>query len=72
MSTTHDHTLSPAHGHLHLIGFVAMAIFGTYFALTPKAAASPLAKIQYLLTTATVLVLTPGIVMTIQFIPSMW
>ncbi len=30
MSATHDHTLSPAHGHLNLIGFVAMSIFGAY------------------------------------------
>ena len=40
MSATHDHTLSPAHGHLNLIGFVSMSVFGTYYALTPSAAAS--------------------------------
>ena len=65
MSASHDHTLSPAHGHLNLIGFVAMSIFGTYYALTPSAAASRLAKIHFGLTVATVFVLTPGIVMAI-------
>lgn len=65
MSASHDHTLSPAHGHLNLIGFVAMSIFGTYYALTPHAAAGRLAKIHFSLTVATVLVLTPGIIMAI-------
>lgn len=66
MSASHDHTLAPAHGHLNLIGFVAMAVFGTYYALSPKAAASRLARIHLGLTIATVLVLTPGIAMAIS------
>ena len=61
MSASHDHTLSPAHGHLNLIGFVAMSIFGGYYALTPRAAGSTLAVLHYALTTATVVILTPGI-----------
>lgn len=65
MSATQDHTLSPAHGHLNLIGFVAMSVFGTYYALTPRAAAARLALVHYALTVATVLVLTPGIVLAI-------
>lgn len=66
MSATHDHTLSPAHGHLNLIGFVAMAVFGTFYALSPTAAASRLAGIHYLLTVASVLVLIPGIALAIS------
>ncbi len=66
MSATHDHTLSPAHGHLNLIGFVAMAVFGTFYALSPTAAASRLAGIHYLLTTASVVVLVPGIALAIS------
>ena len=65
MSATHDHTLSPAHGHLNLIGFVVMSVFGTYYALTPQAAASRLANIHFGVTVLTVLVLTPGIAMAI-------
>ncbi|MGR3714590.1 MAG: hypothetical protein ACU0A6_15885 [Shimia sp.] len=65
MSATHDHTLSPAHGHLNLIGFVAMSIFGTYYALTPNAASSRLAVVHFAVTTTTVLTLTPGIVLAI-------
>lgn len=63
MSATHDHSLSPAHGHLNLIGFVAMSVFGTYYALTPSAGNARLAVIHYGITTAAVLVLVPGIVL---------
>jgi hypothetical protein len=66
MSATHDHTLAPAHGHLNLIGFVAMSIFGTYYVLTPLAAVSTMARVHYGLTTLTVLILTPGIALAIQ------
>ncbi len=66
MSASHDHTLAPAHGHLNLIGFVAMAVFGTYYALTPIAVSSRLASIHFGLTVAAVLILTPGIAMAIS------
>ena len=65
MSATHDHTMSPAHGHLNLIGFVAMSVFGTYYALTRKAAESRLASLHFGITVLTVVVLTPGIAMAI-------
>ncbi|MBO6824663.1 MAG: hypothetical protein JJ879_00565 [Sneathiella sp.] len=61
MSATHDHILSPAHGHLNLIGFVTMFIFGTYYALTPSAANSNLAKIHLGLAVLSVVTITPGI-----------
>lgn len=66
MSATHDHTLAPAHGHLNLLGFVAMAIFGTYYALTPTAASSRLAKIHFAAAILTVIILAPGIAMAIN------
>lgn len=66
MSATHDHTLSPAHGHLNLIGFVMMSVFGTYYALTPHAGRSRTARIHFALNTAVVLVLVPGIALAIS------
>jgi hypothetical protein len=66
MSASHDHSLSPAHGHLNLIGFVMMSIFGIYYALTPHAARSRIAGFHFLLNTAAVLVLTPGIALAIS------
>jgi hypothetical protein len=66
MSASHDHLLSPAHGHLNLIVFVAMSIFGTYYSLTPGACESRLALLHYTVTVATVVILTPGIAMAIS------
>lgn len=66
MSATTDHTLGPAHGHLNLIGFVIMSIFGIYYALAPKAGASRLALVHYALTVITVIILVPGIAFAIN------
>ena len=66
MAITQDHALSPAHGHLNLVGFVAMSIFGTYYALTPQAAASTLAHFHYLLMVLAVITLSAGIAMAIS------
>ena len=66
MSATHDHTLSPAHGHLNLIGFVGMSVFGAYYALSAEAAADWLAKIHYGLTLLAVVVIAPGIAIAIS------
>jgi hypothetical protein len=65
MSASADHTLAPAHGHLNLIGFVMMSVFGTYYALVPSAAGSGLARIHYGMSVLTVVVLVPGIVLAI-------
>ncbi len=63
MSATGDHSLSPAHGHLNLVGFVVMSVMGTFYALSPQAAASKWAKPHYLLALLSTVVLVPGIVM---------
>lgn len=66
MSATHNHTLSPAHGHLNLLGFVAMAVFGTYYALSPDASKSRLAIVHFAVAVLSVTVLVPGIVLAIS------
>lgn len=66
MSATADHSLAPAHGHLNLVGFVMIAVFGTYYALVPKATEGRLALIHYGLTVLTVIVMAPGIVFAIN------
>lgn len=63
MSATQNHMLSPAHGHLNLIGFVISSIFGTYYALVPKASEAGLAKIHFIVHVAGVVLIVPGIVM---------
>ncbi len=66
MSAAHDHSLSPAHGHLNLIGFVAMSVFGAFYALFPAAAASRIAVLHFWTSIAAVVVIVPGIVMAIN------
>ena len=66
MSATGDHTLSPAHAHLNLIGGVLMAIFGTFYMLVPSAAASTIAKVQVAATHLAIWFMFPGIIMAIQ------
>ena len=63
MSASGNHDLSPAHGHLNLVGFVTMSIMGVYYALTPTAAASKWARTHYFLAVGSVVILVPGIVM---------
>ncbi|MCO5059305.1 MAG: hypothetical protein M9905_15790 [Rhizobiaceae bacterium] len=65
MSASQDHLMAPAHGHLNLIGFVAMSVFGTFYALAPSTAGR-LALFHYLLTVAAVIVLIPGIAIAIS------
>ena len=66
MSASGNHMMAPAHGHLNLIGFVAMAVFGTYYALTPQAAESSLARTHYAVSVLAVVVMVPGIAMAIS------
>lgn len=66
MAATQDHLLSPAHGHLNLIGFVVMSVFGAYYALTPAAAASRMAQAHFWLMLAAVVVIVPGIALAIR------
>jgi len=50
MGLTHDFTLSAAHAHLNLIGWVSMFLFGLYYRLTPVADTRR-AMVQYWLAT---------------------
>lgn len=63
MSASGDHTLSPAHAHLNLIGWTTMALFGIYYALTPRAAVGLLPKVHFALATIGLVLVVPGIVM---------
>ncbi|MGI3170205.1 hypothetical protein ACRARG_13725 [Pseudooceanicola sp. C21-150M6] len=66
MSASGDHTLSPAHAHLNLLGWVSLALFGTFYHLVPNAGASMIAKIQAAVAIAGVVLIVPGIAMAIN------
>ncbi|WP_342455883.1 MULTISPECIES: hypothetical protein [unclassified Phaeobacter] len=66
MAASGDHGLSPAHGHLNLIGWVSFAIFGFFYHLVPEAAEGVLPKLHFGLSVAGLGVIVPGIAMAIS------
>lgn len=65
MAASGDFALAPAHAHLNLLGWVSIALYGTFYALVPAASASMLAKAQVTLAEIGVLVFTPGVALAI-------
>jgi len=65
MSATHNHTLSPAHAHLNLVGWVGFAIFAFYYHLVPGAGDGMLAKLHLATAVAGVVLMVPGIAMAV-------
>ena len=66
MAASGDHTLSPAHGHLNLVGWASIALYGTFYTLVPTAAESRLAGVQVILAEVGVIIMVPGIAMAIM------
>lgn len=66
MAASGDHTLAPAHGHLNLLGWVTIALYGAFYTLVPHAAESRLARLQVLLAEIGVVTAVPGIAMAIM------
>ncbi|WP_417525872.1 hypothetical protein [Marinovum sp.] len=65
MSASGDHTLSPAHAHLNLLGWVSMAIFGFYYHLVPGADEGVLPKAHFAASVGGLVLIVPGIVLAI-------
>jgi hypothetical protein len=65
MAISQDHLLSGAHAHLNLVGWTTMALFGLYYHLTPHAAATWLARLHAGTAITGVLVIVPGIALSI-------
>jgi cbb3-type cytochrome oxidase subunit 1 len=63
MSASGNHAMSPAHAHLNLLGWVSLALFGTFYQLVPAAGESLLARIQAGVAVIGVVLIVPGIVM---------
>ncbi|HEV7309583.1 hypothetical protein [Ensifer sp.] len=61
MAISQDHAATPAHAHTNLLGWVTMAIFGTYHALNPLKAERRLSLLQYYVYTSGVGVLVPSL-----------
>lgn len=59
MAATHDHSTLAAHAHVNLLGWVTPALFAGYFALNPAQAERRLAKLQYGVYVAGVVLMGP-------------
>ncbi|NNE52423.1 MAG: hypothetical protein HKN30_08465 [Sulfitobacter sp.] len=66
MAATGNHTLSPAHGHLNLIGWVSLVLFAFYYHTVPAAAVSRLAKLHFGVAALGLVIIVPGIAMAIS------
>ena len=65
MAISQDHTLSPAHAHLNLVGWVTVALYGFYYNAVPASATTTLAKAQVGAATLGVILLSPGIALAV-------
>ena len=62
MGATNNFTLAPAHAHLNLIGWVTMALYGTFYALA-KDASKRLAWAVFWLNNVAIAVMFPSLAM---------
>ena len=59
MGAHQDFTMAPAHAHLNLLGFVALSIMGTFYALAGDLAPVRLAWVNFVLSFGSVVILIP-------------
>ena len=67
MGASEDFTMMPAHAHLNLLGFVTMAIYGIFYALTAATLSPRLAWANLVLSSAGVLLMIPALAL---FLPA--
>jgi hypothetical protein len=61
MGARNDFTLAPAHAHLNLLGWVALSVMGTFYALAGARAPTRLGWINFALSSLGVLVTIPAL-----------
>jgi hypothetical protein len=66
MGATMDFSLAPAHAHLNLIGWVTMALYGTFYALA-REASQLLARITFWLNNVGICIMFPSLAMVLKF-----
>jgi hypothetical protein len=63
MGATHNMTLAQAHAHLNLVGWVSMALYGTFYALERETIVMRLAWLNFIVSTIGILVMVPGLIL---------
>ena len=61
MSISGEHNVIGAHAHTNLLGWVTMALFGSYYALSPSKAETRLAAIHFWTYLVSVAVMVPSL-----------
>ncbi|MFO1249069.1 MAG: hypothetical protein U1E93_12845 [Alphaproteobacteria bacterium] len=61
MAITQNFALAPAHAHLNLLGWVTMAIYGAFYALTRESYSPRLAWTNYICATLGVIIMIPAL-----------
>ncbi|HYE00151.1 MAG TPA: hypothetical protein VEH84_12270 [Alphaproteobacteria bacterium] len=61
MAASHDHSQMPLHAHVNLLGWVSMVLYGLVYRVIPAAGASALARWQFLMAAAGIIVMVPGL-----------
>jgi uncharacterized membrane protein YgdD (TMEM256/DUF423 family) len=61
MAGKEDFAAAPAHAHLNLIGWVTMALYGTFYALTQNTMSVKLAWTQFAVSTIGILIMIPSL-----------
>ncbi|GAA0538278.1 hypothetical protein FHS83_003558 [Rhizomicrobium palustre] len=61
MGAQQDFRLTPVHAHINLVGWVTMALYGTFYALTAKTMLKWLAWTNYALATLAVVIMIPSL-----------
>lgn len=63
MGATENMTLAQAHAHLNLVGWVTMALYGTFYALTASTMSKMWAWLNFVVATAGTLVMVSALTM---------
>ncbi|MBL8709695.1 MAG: hypothetical protein JNL25_10915 [Rhodospirillaceae bacterium] len=66
MASVQDHLMFPAHGHLSLLGWVSVMLFGLFFLIRPAAAEESLAPLQLWSTHVGIVLFVPGLALTVN------
>ncbi|MDC7676182.1 hypothetical protein [Asticcacaulis machinosus] len=68
MAASHDHTLSPVHAHINLIGWVGLFLAGMFYKTHPSAVGK-LATVHFFVAIIGLIIIAPGIAGAILALP---
>lgn len=61
MGASHDMVTAPAHAHLNLVGWVTMALYGTFYTIEGDRMLQKLAWLNFFVSTAGIVVMIPAL-----------